>query len=251
MDPTHVQELHPLFGAYVTGLNLAGMRPSDSAAALLGLVDRYGLILLKSQRLSPQFHVEIARHMGPVEVHRRQAYQLPEFPEVFRVAWTANDGHVGLGCYWHCDGCARVRPTRYSIYHPVIVPPCGGQTDFADSAAVWKSFPRKLRERLQILNWCHTSGVFHPFVRLHPTSHSLHLIVNLGQVRCVDGLTREESNDLLSELAGFIDQSGAVWRHHWSEHDVLVADNWKVLHRATAPVEGERRVLHRVSVLSI
>jgi taurine dioxygenase len=77
------------------------------------------------------------------------------------------------------------------------------------------------------------------------------LIVNLGKMESVEGLTQEDSGELITELAALIDRSGAVLRHQWSEGDVLIADNWAVLHRATPPVEGEQRVLHRVSVVGL
>jgi len=176
--------------------------------------------------------------------------QLAEFPEVFRLAWKVSDGHVDLGCYWHSDGCACLRPTRLSIYQIVVVPAYGGETDFVDSAVAWKSLPIPWRKRLRSLRWRHVSGVSHPFVRPHPSGRSEHLIVNLGKTESVEGFTPEESCELVTELAALIDRSKAVYRHQWFEGDVLVADNWAVLHRATPAVEGERRILHRVSVLS-
>lgn len=242
--------LHSLFGAEVFGLNLVTMAPAESAATLSELVARHGLVVVRDQVLSPKLHVEIARNIGPVELHGPDASQLAEFPEVFRLAWKPSEGHVGLGCYWHSDGCARPRPTRLSIYQVVVVPGYGGQTDFADSAGAWASLPVRWRERLWGLRWRHASGVTHPFARTHPVGKSVHLLVNLGRTESVEGLTREDSIDLITELAALIDRSGTVLRHQWSEGDVLIADNWAVLHRATPPVEGERRILHRVSVLS-
>lgn len=246
-----VRPLHPLFGVEVIGLNLDTMAPAESAVALHELVARHGFAVLRNQVLPPKLHVEIARNMGRVEVHRPEASQLAEFPEVFRLAWNASDGHVDLGCYWHCDGCACLRPTRLSIYQIVVVPNKGGQTYFADSAVIWESLPVRLRERLRILRWRHASGVAHPFVRAHPSGKSENLIVNLGKTESVEGLRPEESCELITELAALIDESEAMLRHQWSEGDVLVADNWAVLHRASPPVEGKQRVLHRVSVMSL
>lgn len=245
-----MRQLHPLFGAEVSGLNLAEMMPAASAVAVSDLVARYRLVVMRDQVVSPKLQVEIARNIGPVEVHRPEASQLVDFPEVFRLAWKASDGHVDFGCYWHSDGCACHLPTRLSIYQVVVVPRYGGQTDFVDSAVAWKSLPEEWRERLRVLRWRHVSGVSHPFVRLHPSAGSLQLIVNLGKTESIEGLTLEESCELITDLAALIDRSEAVFRHQWSEGDVLIADNWAVLHRATPAVEGERRILHRVSVMS-
>src|SRR5437773_1756736 len=71
-----MRPLHPLFGVEVDGLNLVSMTAAESAAALSKLVARYRLVVVKDQVLSPRLHVEIARSIGPVEVHGSEASQL-------------------------------------------------------------------------------------------------------------------------------------------------------------------------------
>lgn len=104
--------------------------------------DRYGVIVVRGQHLTPAEHVEFSRRFGPLERFVLERFNMPEHPEVFVVSNIIENGKaVGMddaGRYWHSDMWITENPPRGSILYAREVPHDGngeplGDTYFASS----------------------------------------------------------------------------------------------------------------------
>jgi alpha-ketoglutarate-dependent taurine dioxygenase len=239
----------PSFALEVLDLDLRTSDLADCARRVKMLLRQYPLLILPAQPLTPMRHVALAYALGPVETHRPKPSQLPEYPEIFRVASRAGAGHDGVGRYWHADGFARATPTRISLYHLVTPSRSGGETLFVDAARAWAVLSPRWRERLANLRWQHMSGQTHRFTRTLANGATV-LSVNLGQLCAVDGASDAERSDIIDALDSHLSERCSPLRYQWAEHDVLIVDNHALLHRATTPTHDDLRILDRVSVLA-
>ena len=76
------------------------------------------------------------------------------------------------------------------------------------------------------------------------------LSVNLGQLCAVDGASEAERREIVDAIDLHLSERCSPLRHQWEEHDVLIADNHALMHRATAAAHDDLRILDRVSVLA-
>jgi alpha-ketoglutarate-dependent taurine dioxygenase len=59
----------------------------------------------------------------------------------------------------------------------------------------------------------------------------------------------EDAKRLIAELTEFAAQPGFVYRHRWEPDDVVIWDNRCTMHQVTPHDPGERRVMHRTTIV--
>ena len=52
---------------------------------------------------------------------------------------------------WHSDSSFKATPAQYSMLHARVIPPEGGETEFADMRAAWDALPEKMQARIRDL----------------------------------------------------------------------------------------------------
>lgn len=89
----------------------------------------------------------------------------------------------------------------------------------------------------------------YPIVLVQPESGRE--ILNIGPMflHHVDGLPDDESDALLRELVGHVTQPELAYYHHWKPDDVILWDNWRMMHSATGTAAGVKRIIHRTTIL--
>jgi alpha-ketoglutarate-dependent 2,4-dichlorophenoxyacetate dioxygenase len=173
---------------------------------------------------------------------------------------------------WHSDSSFKATPAKYSMLHARVVPPEGGETEFADMRAAWDALPEKTRARIRDLVTEHSliysraqmgfeayteeerrqfAPVRQRLVRWHPGSgrHSVYLSSHIGQVL---GLPRPEAMMLIRNLMEFATQRPFVYAHHWRQWDLVMWDNRTTMHRAR-PFDDHAhpRDLRRVTIMDV
>ena len=180
---------------------------------------------------------------------------------------------------WHFDHCYNNELNRAGVLRAPINAPTGGRTGFTDGVDLYARFPAEMRSKLEKLNVIYTLDVrlskmrfgvnFKPLAdppearaalkeaatfprAMHPavwTRESGEKVLHVGPWMAV-GLEHQETSEgdaFLDEVCHTINRlasgSGAYW-HDWKSTDMLVWDNWRMLHA----VEGcdskyERRTL--------
>jgi alpha-ketoglutarate-dependent taurine dioxygenase len=91
--------------------------------------------------------------------------------------------------------------------------------------------------------------VAHPLVRVHPVTGRRSLYISMCYMTHVEGMSIDDSRTLFAELAEFATQDRFVYRHRWTDHDILMWDNRCTMHVVTPFDAGRyRRVMHRTAI---
>jgi taurine dioxygenase len=148
-----------------------------------------------------------------------------------------------------------------------VIPPAGGDTLFVDTTAAYEALDAARRAELDGLRVVHTyqsrrninavptrsvdeqaatPPVEHPLVRTHPETGRRSLYLNPNRMERVVGLDEAAGDELLDRLIAHATQERFVHRHVWRRHDVVIWDNGRSMHRATADYGEARREMRRV-----
>jgi len=264
-----VRPLSTHLGAEVTGLNLADGIGDNLIGALKKVwLDHGGLMVVRDQKdLTVEGHIAFGAALGPLfgapgepplqdTVSR---YIHPEHPEIYRVSNKLDAegkplGRKGAGTYWHSDVSFREQPAAASVLHAVEIPPIGGDTLFANMTKAFRDLSEPMKETLRPLKAVHDFEVaawsqyakpivvegdltganraVHPVVRTHADTGEESLYVNPGFTAGLDGYTAEESRWILEPLYRHATRPEYIYRHTWSDHDLVVWDNRSLMHYA-------------------
>ncbi|MYM65731.1 hypothetical protein GTP45_02645 [Pseudoduganella sp. FT55W] len=243
-------QLTPLavgFGATIEGMDL---RQADAGTAelLRAALLEYGLLVIRGQSLTPRDQVLATNVFGKPEVFPTMRGQLSGWPEIFRVASRAEDGHVDVGRYWHSDGSFREDPTPISFWYSEVQSEEGGDTLFTDLQQAYAELQPDIQEEFDTLSTAHRNGVVHPLVLRHPKTGTRALYLNIGLTAGVLGYSADHSKALMAAVDRHYSRPDATYVHHWLPGDVVVADNLHVAHKATPITPSTRRILNRTTV---
>lgn len=273
-------ELRPLGAALGAEVHCGDLRTiSDENFARLHLAWLENLVLLiRGQDLSnPQNLLAFGRRFGPLE--RAPGIvkgQKPKDPNLLELAIVSNikEGEQAIGvlgdgeAVWHTDSSFYEVPPAGSILHALEIPPVGGNTGFANMYAACDAMPAALRERARgrtikndlahntggqiregfegVIDDVRTSpGVSHPIVRTHPETGYNSLYLGRRPFAYVNGLSIEDSDQMLEELWTHATQPQFTWTHEWRVGDVIIWDNRCTLHRRDSFDPNARRLMYR------
>ena len=285
-DSLRVTPLHPHFVARVEGLDLRQPLAPAQSAWVESQMDRYAVLVFPAQDLTDEQQVAFGENFGPmeaetasVEVHKRRLghgkmNDISNLDEHGRLL-AADDRRrmFALGNrLWHSDSSFKETPSKYSLLHARLIPPEGGDTEFADMRAAWDALPPRMQAKLQDLICDHSLifsrgllgfGEFTPeerarfepvpqrLVRRHPGSgrRALFLASHIGRIQ---GWPVPEALALIRDLQEHATQRQFVYRHAWSTHDLVMWDNRCTMHRATAFEDKEYpRDMRRVTIAGV
>lgn len=257
--------LSPALGVEIGGLDLAKPFDASAAAALREAFARHHLLLLRGQRLDETDQVRFARLFGPVS--HRGAYMRQV--DASHVSNAREDGILGSGVlHFHSDHTFFRHPLKAICLYAIEVPKSGGDTLFANVMDAYDNLPGALKRRIEdlvSLQLFDYSGDYnrrtlerdapadaprcrHRLVRVDPVSGRKLLFLHLHTTARIDGLSDEEADALMAELAGYIADPAIGYRHVWRPGDVLVWNNITLQHARTDFDPAERRTLRRVPI---
>ena len=260
-----ITPLHPLFAARAEGLDLRLPLNAAEVAAITAAMDRYAVLVFPGQHFQGDQQLAFGRHFGEVEDVPTLVDQGRRRLADNRVNDISNlgvDGNIlpaddrrrmfNLGnLLWHSDSSFKPVPAQYSMLHARVIPPEGGETEFADMRAAWDALPEKMKAEVRDLV-CEHSLIFsraqlgfdeftpeemarctpvpQRLVRRHPGSGrlSLYLSAHIGRIQ---GWQRPEAMALIRELTEFATQREFVYSHSWTVGDLVVWDNRCTMHR--------------------
>lgn len=278
-------QLNPLtavFAAEAYGIDLR--RPLDQGAAreIETAMDRYGVLVWRNQPLDEDQQIAFARNFGPLDAGLRKAYKgAPNrfsYDELLDISNVDAGGRIAArdsaknisnvaNQLWHSDSSFQKPAAKYSILSGVVVPPKGGETEYADLRAAYDALPDDMKELIAGLSAQHFA--FHtrimlgdnsytpeqlavfppvewPLVRVHPGSKRKLLFVGVHCTQ-VPGMTLAEGKLLISDLLEHATRREFVYRHTWAVGDVVMWDNRCTLHRGRRFDLSQRRELRRTT----
>ena len=260
-------------GAEIAGVDLT-TPPSDLELTEIHRVfGEYGVVFFRDQHLTPEQHIDFAHCFGDINVNRFFA-TVPGYPMIAEVRKEPEqERNIGNG--WHTDHSYDEAPALGSMLYAREVPRTGGDTLFASMYAAYEALSDGLKSTLEGLKALHSSrhvfgaeaqarrgdlngrlrnaelatqDAVHPVVIRHPDTGRKALYVNPGFTVRFDRWTEEESRALLDYLYRHAVRPEFTCRFHWQEGSLALWDNRSTWHFALNDYQGERRLLHRITI---
>ena len=267
-----VQPVSNALGAAVVGIDLSQSLPERALGELRQAFADYGVLFFRDQELTPEAHVSFARCWGDININRFFT-PVAGYPMIAEVR-KEPEQRTNIGGGWHTDHSYDQIPALGSLLYAREVPERGGDTLFASMYRAFDALSPGMQKMLLGMNAVHSSrhvfgaaanrpadlaqrlgnnelatqDAVHPVVITHPLSGRKALYVNPGFTVCFEGWTAEESRPLLDYLYRHASRPEFVYRFSWRPGSLAFWDNRATWHYAVNDYQGERRLLHRITV---
>jgi alpha-ketoglutarate-dependent 2,4-dichlorophenoxyacetate dioxygenase len=258
-----VRQLHPVFVGEVSGVDLAGALPPETVAELTGAINRYAVLVFHGQSLDDDRLLVLGRTFGNIEPPRNHRVERrlkhAELADISNLTaqnqLRARDDHRRLDALgnqlWHSDASFRKESGALSMLFAHVVPPIGGETEFADLRAAYDALAPTMKEKIDSLVAEHSifysrgqlghtdyteaeraalPSAHHRLVRVHPGSKRKTLYMGAHASHIV-GWPMPDGRLLLRDLMEHATQREFVHRHSWLPGDLVIWDNRCTLHR--------------------
>ncbi len=281
-----ITPVHPAFGAEVSGVDLT--RPLDDATfeRIATAFDDHSVLVFRGQALTDEQQMRFSERWGPLETTVRTLGGEDRLgAHIVDLSNTDAEGKL-MGWedrrmlyqsgnqLWHSDSSFKPVPAHSSALSARVVPPEGGDTEFASMRIAYEHLDEDLhldanvRRDLDRLVVVHSFGfsrsmidpgigteigrdyppVRHALVRANPRNGRKSLYIG-SHAWYIEGLGLDESRILIARLLEQTTRPDRVYRHRWQVGDLVMWDNRCVLHRGR-PWDSARheRVMHRTTV---
>ena len=252
-------------GGLVSGVDLREVLDDETFAELDRAWREYKVLLFREQHLTARQHAELLSRWGTLTDD--QLTPTPDKnPLDCLVEFTRDGTTPGLENGWHVDGTFRLQPTSGTMLRAIEVPSVGGDTLFADMAAAYDNLTPDVQQLVDTLTATHdwSMGAYankyadqlehfqtllppveHPVVLRHPTTGRKTLFVNRFFTRAINGLSPDESDELLDHLCRQADIPEYQLRLHWEPGTIAFWDNLAVQHYGVNDYFPQRRTMAR------
>jgi alpha-ketoglutarate-dependent taurine dioxygenase len=278
-----VKARHPALGAEIHGVD---MRQPMDAATLQQVNDawmKHLVVVFPGQHVTDHEHVAFTRQFGEPEIFHQTSLHLRSdaVREIFLVSNVDQHGRLmkpsapsqkqlSSSQMWHTDSSYRPMPSAGSLLHGIEISRTGGITQFINMYMVHDDLPDSLRRQVEgrrarhDFSLLHTlvgnpppsaaeraamPPVWHPMIRRHPATGRKSLYISSIYNDAIEGLDDAAARRLIADLTEFAAQPKYMYRHEWEPDDVLMWDNRCTLHAVTPHDPGERRVMHRTTIV--
>ena len=265
-----VSKVGGVIGAVVEGVRANGNADAAALAELRAALLRHKVVFLRDQHgLTDDDQRAFGRLLGPLtKPHPTVAGD--------GVAILPIDSEQQKANSWHTDVTFVDRVPSISVLRALVLPPYGGTTVWANTAAAYTRLHPALKALVNNLRAVHTNlfdyaadrpqigGIDvkeqdyrdqfrnlefeteHPVVRIHPETGEPTLL--LGHfVRSFTGLSSVDSAELFTLLQRHVTRLENTVRWTWRDGDIAIWDNRATQHYAVADYD-EPRLLHRITV---
>ena len=273
-----VSKLHPHVGAEITGVDLGQPLDDVSFEVIREAWNQHSVLVLRDQRIDDEQQVEFAKRFGALE--ETTFTVAADNPYIYELSNVDDEGNIlpigskkrlflDVNARWHTDSSFRPIPAMGSILSGRKVPEKErGDTAFASMRVGYETLPderkRELEGLVAVHDYSYSVGLFddrmipqaeidsvppvrHPLVRTHPPTGLESLFVS-GHIERIEGMPVEEGRSLVADLIAWCTRPEFVYRHRWSQHDLVMWDNRCALHRATVIPTTEPRLMHRATI---
>ncbi|SIS22532.1 taurine dioxygenase [Williamsia sterculiae] len=261
----------PSFGAEILGLDITTADDEQITAVRDALVE-HKVLVLRDQRLDDAAHIEFGRRLGNLTV----GHPVHDSGDVAAEVYALDSQDNGFADVWHTDVTFMKRPPLGSILRPVVLPPHGGDTNWADTQLAYESLSPAVQRMIDGLTAVHDGNrefgyylaqkrrgngnvwdgevvtslppVEHPVVRVHPDSGRKGLFVNPGFTSHIAGVSEAESRGILDLLYAHLTKPEHIVRHRWRLGDLVLWDNRSTVHYANRDYGDAHRKMHRITL---
>lgn len=275
----------PTVGVEVLGLDLDGHIDGSMAEHLMAIWHEAGMVLFRDICRSPETLLKLSRCFGELDPHPIESFRLPGYPEL--ISLTNKDGlkgpvyaFDGVPTYgripWHTDLAFAEVPNAGALLNMVQKAARGGHTLWLDTSRAHECIGDSLRKRIEPLEarfeFCadladvkfdNPSGtrvgdttakfpdykpLVRPLVWKHPITGRTIMNICPLNLRGIVGMDQAEGDAVIDELLEAVLQPQFIYEHPWEEGDVVLWDNYRMMHCAMGhPVEVIREA-HRTTL---
>lgn len=185
---------------------------------------------------------------------------------------------------WHFDHCYNDQLNRAGVLRAVEVPPEGGRTGFVDGIALYGAVSPEVRDRIEGKMVFYAMDVImanlryglptdfeeiqagesainvmaeyegrprslHPAVWTRATGEKV-LHVSPWMAKGIEGMAEVDGDALLHEVCDEIVEAARdlSYFHQWRPTDMVIWDNWRVLHAVSGMAPQHGRCMHRTTI---
>jgi taurine dioxygenase len=183
---------------------------------------------------------------------------------------------------WHFDHCYNNELNRAGVLRAVEIPPEGGMTGFADGIQLYNAISPELRDKIEDRNIIYTLNVDYSRMRfgvpenfseivpkpavaqfnedakkmpraIHPAvwtrqSGEKVLHVSPWMAEGLEGQETPEGDELLEAVCQEINRKVQPYFHQWSPTDMVIWDNWRMLHSVSGHDPSVPRRMQRTTI---
>jgi alpha-ketoglutarate-dependent taurine dioxygenase len=270
----HIRPIGGKIGVEVSGVDVRRLDDDGFAPIYRAWLD-HGVMVVTGQDLTKAEFLTYSRRFGLITPHPSRKTRDPDHPEItlLGVGKFDADGKLIQAIYrrgaegWHTDGAYAQTPFKATQLYALAIPDTGGDTLFACGYAAWQALPQRLKERLEgvrgAFGYSRTTGfrsllnpedqdappALHPVLNVHPETGRRSLYFDPTKIISIDGVEKNESDDLIAELETYMIQPDAQYRHKWRVGDIVIWDNRCAFHKAAGDYPPDQDRFHwRVSI---
>ena len=262
-----VRLLSPTIGAEIRGLDCASDLSDEEIAAIRAVWLERLVVFFPDQHLDDETQIAFAGRFGELTESHPVEPQVLERREVHSI-----ESGKDRTDFWHTDITFMQRPAMASMLRSIEVPDAGGDTMWSDTRGAYDALAEPLQRLCDGLSAYHYEPYYaqmvaeghgnvwegkkltrllpalHPVVRVHPETGRRNLFVNPKFTLRVVDFPEAQSDRLLRLLYDHMTDPRFVVRYHWSPGTLAFWDNRATMHYGIFDYEGERRVMHRVTL---
>jgi len=272
-------------GLEVIGVDAAKAIDDDLARQLVALWREEGVLLFRNVGVAPELLLNLSRCFGELEPHPVPDLRLPEYPELIlltnkggpRGPVYAFDGVPTYGRIpWHTDLAFQEVPNAGALLNMVEKATIGGRTAWLDTAAAYDALDESLKRRIEGLevrfefctdlsrvrfgnengtrvgemkmNFPDYPPQARPLVWKHPQTGRAIMNICPLNLQGIVGMDEAESDELLPTLIDKLCQPQFIYEHDWAQGDIILWDNYRMMHRAEGHPLDVIRLVHRTTL---
>jgi taurine dioxygenase len=189
---------------------------------------------------------------------------------------------LGQWLPWHYDHCYNDELNRAGVLRAITIPPEGGLTGFADCVQIYDDFSPELRAKIEGQNIVYTLNVVFDEMKfgrpagmrvlsnlksavemnqyaktlprsVHPAVWTLRdgrkvMHVSPWMSEAIENRETPEGDALLEAVCQEINRVVKPYFHKWKPTDMLIWDNWRLLHCVSGSDPDEPRRMQRTTI---
>ena len=275
------------FGARVRGLTRSALGDADVRATLNRVFEERGMIVFEGVEPTGEMQVEISTVFGPLKDHPVASVQRADKDKLLGVIEISAgpqaciveiDGKPLVTWQpWHFDHAYNNELNRAGVLRSAKD---GGRTAFADGIQIYRDMNPAIRKKAEGINVLYNLdlryteqrfGLPKTFRQVQPHAGDLHLTAakmpcaihpilwtrKSGETvfhmtpygaRGIEGDRSEKAFELLAEIWDEGMRVMQPYFHEWKPDDMVIWDNWRMLHHACGCNPDEERIVHRTTI---
>jgi alpha-ketoglutarate-dependent 2,4-dichlorophenoxyacetate dioxygenase len=272
-----INKLKKFIGVEINDLDITKILDIGIINEISELLSEFSVVVIRDQNITNDQHIKFSECFGNLEQTKvgtdgsgSKLIILRNFDEDGNIVSPTDRQRLNnlANKEWHSDSSFKKIPSKLSILSSKMIPSNGGDTEFLSMRAAYNSLPENLKLNIEDKVCWHDYS--HGRLKIDPnlvTSEEKKALPPVKQklvlnnkkygkslylgAHCskIDGMTENESQNLLKEIYEFVDNKSFVYSHVWKPYDLIMWDNRSVLHRAT-PIKGkiEKRLMVRTTI---